>query len=557
MRPTARPRTNRRRRARPWSGSVLRHSTVAAQLVRRPRLRGPRHRGRGRPGRRAQHDVRTPHRCRHHLRRRRWDRAGDAADRQALRHHADPLVPPARRPRRRALGQPRRSGNGDAARLDPAVARLPGEDVEGDAPVPAAPRTPARAGPEHRPMRVLFTTQPGTGHLHPLLPIAAGMRRRGHEVAFASSASFAAEIGGAGFDAFAVGRDWLTVDMLGAFPEMISRPPGPGRYAWARSAIFAGETASASVPDLLAVGDAWRPDLIVRDAAEYGGCVAAELLGVPHAVVRTDSGSSSYSERQHVGSSLSELRAESGCRPTRPSRCPFDISSCRSRRPVSTSPTTWRRRPATTSDRSISPPTVQTCPRPGSPSSATSDGVRHARHRLQRARAARHDHRRPGDGGRQRRRDGRRHAGPGSLRPASAQRPHRALDPSAARAAALRRRGHPRGIRHALGDAERRTAGRLHPDLRRPTAERRAVCRPRRRADRPSRRTNSRRRSLRHPGGAHRPPVPSAAERVASESRRRPGLDHAMGLLEALGRDREPLVASRPPAPVGTGSIAR
>ncbi len=114
-------------------------------------------------------------------------------------------------------------------------------------------------------------------------------------MAFASSASFAAEIGAAGFDAFPVGRDWLSVDMLAAFPEMISRPPGPGRYAWARSAIFAGDTASAAVPDLLAVGDAWRPDLIVRDAAEYGGCVAAELLDVPHAVVRTDSGSSSYS----------------------------------------------------------------------------------------------------------------------------------------------------------------------------------------------------------------------------------------------------------------------
>ncbi len=49
----------------------------------------------------------------------------------------------------------------------------------------------------------------------------------------------------------------------------------------------------------------------------------------------------------------------------------------------------------------------------------------------------------------------------------------------------------------------------------------------------------------------------SAAERVASDSRRRPGLDHALDLLETLARDREPLVASRPPATVGTGSIAR
>lgn len=161
-------------------------------------------------------------------------------------------------------------------------------------------------------MRVLLTTQPGVGHLHPLLPVAAGLRRRGHHVAFASSASFATDIAAVGFEAFAVGRDWLTVDMVRAFPEMASKPPGPERYAWARAAIFAGDAARDSVPDLVALGETWLPDLIVRDAAEYGGCVAAELLDVPHAVVRTDSGSSSYRERRHIAESLAALRAAFG-----------------------------------------------------------------------------------------------------------------------------------------------------------------------------------------------------------------------------------------------------
>ncbi len=43
-------------------------------------------------------------------------------------------------------------------------------------------------------MRVLFTTQPGVGHLHPLLPLARGMAQRGHEVAFACARSFVPEV---------------------------------------------------------------------------------------------------------------------------------------------------------------------------------------------------------------------------------------------------------------------------------------------------------------------------------------------------------------------------
>jgi len=37
------------------------------------------------------------------------------------------------------------------------------------------------------------------------------------------------------------------------------------------------------VPDLLALGRSWRPDVLVRDPMEFAGCVAAEVLGIPHA----------------------------------------------------------------------------------------------------------------------------------------------------------------------------------------------------------------------------------------------------------------------------------
>jgi UDP:flavonoid glycosyltransferase YjiC (YdhE family) len=39
------------------------------------------------------------------------------------------------------------------------------------------------------------------------------------------------------------------------------------------------------VPDILALAESWRLDLIVHDSAECGAMIAAELLGIPHATV--------------------------------------------------------------------------------------------------------------------------------------------------------------------------------------------------------------------------------------------------------------------------------
>jgi MGT family glycosyltransferase len=39
------------------------------------------------------------------------------------------------------------------------------------------------------------------------------------------------------------------------------------------------------LPDILALATTWLPDLIVREEREYGGCLAAEVLGLPHAAV--------------------------------------------------------------------------------------------------------------------------------------------------------------------------------------------------------------------------------------------------------------------------------
>jgi hypothetical protein len=47
--------------------------------------------------------------------------------------------------------------------------------------------------------------------------------------------------------------------------------------------IFAAFLPPLMVPDLLALARSWKPDVVVRDPMEFAGCVAAEVLGIPHA----------------------------------------------------------------------------------------------------------------------------------------------------------------------------------------------------------------------------------------------------------------------------------
>jgi MGT family glycosyltransferase len=133
-------------------------------------------------------------------------------------------------------------------------------------------------------MRVLFTVQPSIGHLHPLVPVATTLESAGHEVAVCSAASFRADVEAFGLTHLDAGLDWLAGDHATwtAFPPM--PPPGPEFPAFVVT-VFADVMTQHMVPDLLAIARTWRPDLIVRESMEYGGCLVAEALGIPHASV--------------------------------------------------------------------------------------------------------------------------------------------------------------------------------------------------------------------------------------------------------------------------------
>lgn len=118
-------------------------------------------------------------------------------------------------------------------------------------------------------MRFLFTTIPGSGHFHPLVPTAQALQRRGHDVAFAASPTFAPAIEAAGFAAHPAGPAWL---------EQLTDP--------VMQEILAGEffvdlIRMGMVEGVIRAAKATGADAIVRGSGELGGLVAGAILELP------------------------------------------------------------------------------------------------------------------------------------------------------------------------------------------------------------------------------------------------------------------------------------
>jgi UDP:flavonoid glycosyltransferase YjiC (YdhE family) len=135
-------------------------------------------------------------------------------------------------------------------------------------------------------MRVLFTVQPMFGHFHAMVPLAQALQEHGHEVAFATGKSFGPVVQHAGFRHFPCGFDFDgSGEILQELPEWeaITRrvPPGPIQHLYG----FIEGLGPRMADDLLELVTVWQPEVIVRDPLEFGGYIAAEYSGVPHATI--------------------------------------------------------------------------------------------------------------------------------------------------------------------------------------------------------------------------------------------------------------------------------
>ena len=134
--------------------------------------------------------------------------------------------------------------------------------------------------------RFLFSFAGGAGHFHPLAPLARALRQAGHEVAFAVGPSMRPHVESAGFAAFPLdGTLAEDPEYQQTKAQLRSMPSGLDAELLTYTRVVCGIAPRLRTPELVAIARSWHPDMLIRDAAEYGAVITGEHLGLPHAVV--------------------------------------------------------------------------------------------------------------------------------------------------------------------------------------------------------------------------------------------------------------------------------
>jgi UDP:flavonoid glycosyltransferase YjiC (YdhE family) len=132
-------------------------------------------------------------------------------------------------------------------------------------------------------MRVLFATTAGEGHFGPMVPFAHACVAAGHEVRVSAPRSFAGVVERSGLVHLPVPD--APEEEIGAVFARLPHLSFEDANAMVMRDVFAGVDARSVLPALTEAVGEWRPDLVVREAAEFASYVVAEQRGVPHVEV--------------------------------------------------------------------------------------------------------------------------------------------------------------------------------------------------------------------------------------------------------------------------------
>jgi len=130
-------------------------------------------------------------------------------------------------------------------------------------------------------MRFLVTSTAGAGHYGPLAPFVRSFLAGGHDVLVAGPPALRESVRDAEFWAVDDPPPAEMAAVYARLPEVTHDEAN----ALVVSEVFARLDAGAALPRLREAISVWRPDIVVRETAEFAGAIAASLSGVPHARV--------------------------------------------------------------------------------------------------------------------------------------------------------------------------------------------------------------------------------------------------------------------------------
>ena len=122
-------------------------------------------------------------------------------------------------------------------------------------------------------MRLLLTSVPGLGHLHPVLPLALAAARAGHDVRVATGPDRVPWVRRCGLRALPAG-----LAITGLRERTLAR--GLTGLELPRH-LFTSIAVPPMVDDLLPLVDDWRPDLLLHEEGEYAALLVAALRDLP------------------------------------------------------------------------------------------------------------------------------------------------------------------------------------------------------------------------------------------------------------------------------------
>ena len=164
-------------------------------------------------------------------------------------------------------------------------------------------------------MRIMFSTVKDIGHVTPLVPYARGLRDLGHEVRVATSADEGAVAALKKAGLAHAPFDGPAPDQLQAVMKRVDELKGEEAIAFGFREGFAGVAVRAAMPKLQQTIREFRPDLIIRESAEFASLIAAEAAGVPQAGVAVYCSEYEAWIAAQVAGAVDQLRTLVGLKP--------------------------------------------------------------------------------------------------------------------------------------------------------------------------------------------------------------------------------------------------